>query len=192
MSKLRSMRWIVLVAALTLGAVHSAWAATASDSDSVTVTVAPVLSIADVEVGNFTLAFDNTTGSSTNAISTGQTVGYAVKSNNMPNAALPGALTAKISGLLNNIEILGFTAADGYVNEGAAGNAILEPVNTSEASPTVIGTTAVNMYNKPSSVGTAGKFLQGRAFIHYRAKALSDLVPGDGGTVTVTVTLKDA
>lgn len=191
MIKLRSMQWMFVAAAFALAATPSAWAATADDSDSVTVTVDPVLSISD-EVGDFTITFTNATGSAAGDVSTGQTVGYIVKSNTMPNAALTGALSAKLSTTLTNIEIRGTTDGTSYVNDGSASNAILEAVNTDTANPTVIGTTATSMFNKPSSTGTAGKILDGRAFINWNAKATADLVPGDGGTVTLTVTLKDA
>ncbi len=188
MNTLRSMRWAILAAALTLGVTHSAWAATASDADSLTVSVASILSITD-EVGNFTITFDNNTGSAAGSISTGQTVGYAVNANNMPLTALNSALTAKLSALLTNIQVRGSTDATAYVNGGGAGNAILAPFNTDTNAPTVIGTTDTRMFDKPA---TGNKVLKGTAYVNWNAKATADLIPGDGGTVTLTVTLKDA
>lgn len=191
MIKSRSMYWVLIVAALVLSAAHSAWATESNNADSATVTVASVLSISD-EVGNFTIAFNNATGSSSGSVSTGQTVGYIVNSNSMPNTALAGALSAKISALLTNIQLRATTDATAYVNDGVAANAILTPVNTDTANPTVVGTTAVAIFDKPVSTGAAGKILKGRAYINWNAKATADLAPGDGGTVTITTTLKDA
>lgn len=184
MSKLRSMRWVVLAAALALGATHSAWAAVSNNSDNVTVTVESILSVSD-ETGNFTIKFDNATGSSAGSISTGQTVGYIVASNTMPNAALAAALSAKISVPLTDKELR--AVGGNYVNDGTASNAILE----SAGDPVVVGTTAVALANKPASTGTAGKVLKGKWFVNWSAKALADLFPSSE-TVTLTVTLKDA
>lgn len=190
MSRSRSLRWLV-VAALVLGATHSAWATSANNNDNATVQVQPVLSITD-EVGNFTIQFNDATGSATGSISTGQTVGYIVKSNTMPNAALAGALSAKINTTLTNIQLRASTDGSAYVNGGTASNAVLTPVNTDTNNPTVVGTTAVAIFDKPASSGAAGKVLNGTAYINWNAKATADLVPGDGGTVTITTTLKDA
>lgn len=191
MIKSRSMYWALIVAALVMGATHSAWAKESNNSNGATVSVASVLSISD-EIGNFTIAFNNATGSATGSISTGQTVGYLVNSNSMPNTALAGALSAKIGGLLTGIQLRASTDATAYVNDGVAANAILVPANTDTANPTVVGTTAVAIFNKPASTGVAGKVLKGRAYINWNAKATADLAPGDGGIVTITTTLKDA
>jgi len=161
----------------------AAWAGSSDDSDTVTVNVSPVLSITDT-VGNYTLTFaDFAAGSLTN----GQTVSYTVKANNMTNSAITGAVSAKISALLDGIT---FQANPGrtFVNNGAANNATL---TESIAGVIVIGTTAVNIMNKPASTGNQGKVLNGTVFVNYSARALRDLSVADGGAVTVTVTLRD-
>lgn len=192
MSKSRSMYGALIMAALVLGAARSAWAGPPSNNnDNVTVKVEPALSITD-EVGNFTIEFNSLTGSAAGDVSTGQTVGYIVRANTMPNAALAGALSAKINATLTNIQLRASTDATAYVNGGTASNAILTPVNTDTANPTVVGTTAVAIFDKPASTGSAGKVLRGTAYMNWNAKATADLVPGDGGTVTITTTLKDA
>ena len=193
MKTLRSMQAaVVFAAALLLGVTHSAWATSASDtSDNIQVTVASVLSITDEFTGPIVLTF-SADGSATGSLSSGQTVGYIVNANTMQLAALNSALTAKLSAPVTNVDIRGSTAADAYVNAGTGSNAILVPFNTSAASPTVIGTSDTRMFDKPTSSGNPGKVLKGTAYINWNAKATADLVPGDGGVVTLTVTLKDA
>lgn len=187
MKTLRSMRWLVgLAATVVLWTGAAAWAAESNDIDNVTVQINSALSITDV-VGDFTLAFDNTTGTVNGSTSTGQTVIYTVSANNMPNTALTGAVSAKIASALNGIDIKGDPGT--YTNTGSTGNATL---NESAADFITIGTTAANLMDKPATTGPAGKVLNGNFGVHYRAMATRDLAVGDGGTVALTVTLKDA
>ena len=185
MAKFRLMGWVVLSAALVLGVAHSALATVSNDADTITISVDPILSISD-EVGNFTIKFTNATGSAAGSISEGQTVGYLVQANTMPNTALAGALSAKIGTAFTNIELR--AVGGSYVNNGTVSNAVL----ASAGDPIVVGTTGVALANKPVSSGTPSKILNGRFFVNWNAKALADLATGDGGSATLTVTLKDA
>ncbi len=178
------VRVAVTLAMLALVVPGSAWASTVDDARTVTVSVPTILSITD-ETGPFTLTFaDAASGGTTN----GQTVGYIVKSNNMPNSALTGALSAKISGLLDGITIRANPGRT-YTNAGSASNAVLQE---SSASFINLGTTAVNVMDKPALAGASGKILSGTAFVNWGAVATRDLSLADGGAVTLTVTLKDA
>ena len=181
----KSMKYaMIALAVLAMALPGAAWALTANDADSVTVTVPTILSISD-DVGNFTLTF---TGSAAGSTTNGQTVGYIVDANNMPNTALTGALSAKISALLSGITIRANPART-YVNDGSASNAVL---TESTAAVINLGTTAVNIMDKPASAGSSGKILHGRAFVNWGAVADTDVTTANGGTVTLTVTLKDA
>ena len=161
-------------------------AATKDFSQNVTVNVGNVLSITFEDDPNLVLEFTN--DFSQNAISfTGKTIVYTVRANNMPNSALLGAVSARISTALNGIAIVGDPGA--YINDGTSSSATLVE---SAADFITIGTTATNMFDKPASSGTDGKLLAGRAPIHYRARALRNLTPADGGPTTLIVTLKDA
>ncbi len=186
MKATRSMQWVMLFAALVmLGVACPALATQADDVDQLTVSVDPILAISD-DIGNFTIKFTNATGSAKDSISTGQTVGYLISANNMPNTALSGALTAKISSALTGIQV---RATGGtYTNDGSGDNGPLTP-----ASATVnVGTTAAILANKPATSTAAGKVMTGKYFVNWNALATTDLSPGAGGTVTLTVTLKDA
>lgn len=189
MNKLRSMRWGVAVAALMLGMTHSAWAGTDDQSHVVTLKVNPILSIESPETTNFDLVFDNTTGSGANSISKNKVVAYNVEANNMTNDALAGAVSAKLSVLVADVEIRGTSDATAYVHKGGADGAILTP--TDPTNPVVIGTTATALFDKPASAGTAGKVLHGTAFVSWDAKLLAEKGAGTLGTPTLTVTLKD-
>lgn len=183
---MKKITQIAMILALMAAVVvpGAAWAATADDADTVTVSVPSILSISD-ETGNFTLTF---LSSANGGVTNGQTVGYQVQANNMPNSALAGALSAKINTLIDGITI---RANEGrtYVNNGTASNAILE-----DASASVInmGTTATAVMNKPASTGASGQILNGTAFVNWGAVATRDLTTADGGSATLTVTLKDA
>jgi hypothetical protein len=191
MKAMRSMPLAVFAAALVLGVTHSAWAGTVDKNHVVTVNVNPILGISS-ETGDFTLAFTSATGSGANAVSTNIVAAYNVEANSMPNAALAGAVSAKLSALIPNIEIRGTTAADSYTNLGSASAAILSPVNTSETTPTVVGTAATAFFDKPTSSGGAGRVLHGTAYVSWTAKTLVEQQAGTLGTPTLTVTLKDA
>ena len=181
------MRWLApLAAALVLGAITPVWAGSVNDVDNVTVTVNSTLSITD-PTGDFTLAFNQTTGTANGVISTPQTVVYTVNANNMPNTALAGTVSARLNAALGGMDIKGSIGP--YVNKGSAGSATLNP---SAAVPITIGTTAVNLMDKPATTGAAGKVLNGDFGVSYTATATRDLAANDGGTVTLTVTLKDA
>ena len=177
-------RWVMMgAAALVVALPGAGWALTADNADTVTVSVPTILSISD-EIGNFSLAFTNSANGGTTNF---QTVGYTVNANNMPNTALVGALSAKINTLLSgiNIKALGTRA---FTNGGTASNAVLveAPVG-----PVTIGTTATGIMDKPALAGTSGKILTGTAFVAWQAQATRDLTTTDGGSVTLTVTLKD-
>ncbi len=182
------MRFAVALAMLALVVPGKAWAASVDDSDTVTVNVGNVLSITD-EVGNFTLTFDSTTGTVAGSVTAGQTVGYVLRANNMSNSAIAGALSAKISTALDGITFranagMAYTATPG----SDAGNATLNPVSSGAVN---IGTSATALYDKPSSTGNQGKVLNGTAFVNWGAVAARDLADADGGSMTLTVTLKD-
>lgn len=180
-------RFAAVFAMLAVVLPGAAWAGSADDADTVTVSVPASIGISD-EAGNFTLTFAN--GSSTNSISSNKTVGYIVNSNTMPNAALAGALSAKISSAITGVTLQANMASDSYTNVGTASNAILTPVNT--ATPVAVGTSLTALANKEESSGAAGQILNGTFFVSWNAKATADLSPGDGGSTTLTVTIKDA
>ena len=182
MNATRSMRWAVFAAAVVLGLTRPVWAGNASDNSDVTFAVGNSISITEA-TGNFTLTFTDTVNGS---VSSGETVIYTVKANNMPNAALTGAVSAKVSALVDGISLKAFPGD--YTNSGTSGNAILSKV----AAEMVIGATAVNIYNKDAGSGNQDKVLNGTIPIHYRGVATRDLADTDGGTTTLTVTLKDA
>lgn len=182
MNATRSMRWAVFAAAIVLGLTRPVWAGNASDNSDVTFAVGNSISITEA-TGNFTLTFTDTVNGS---VSSGETVIYTVKANNMPNAALTGAVSAKVSALVDGISLKAFPGD--YTNSGTSGNAILSKV----AAEMVIGATAVNIYNKDAGSGNQDKVLNGTIPIHYRGVATRDLADTDGGTTTLTVTLKDA
>ena len=182
MKKLIQFLAIFVVLAVALPGV--VWATAADDADTVTVSVPTVLSISD-GTGNFPLTFQST---STNGVTNFQTVGYAVSSNNLPNSALTGALSAKISTLLDGINIRALGTRT-YTNNGTASNAVL---TESPAGPITIGTSATGIMDKPAAAGSSGKILNGTAFVAWQAQATRDLTFSDGGAVTLTVTLKDA
>lgn len=173
---------MALCMALTAGS--TAWAGTANQTHALTVKVGDILSITVGEDPNFTLTFDTDFGNG--AVSTGKTFSYIIRSNTMPLSALAGAISAKISATLSGINIKAFPGD--YTNEGVAGYATL----TKTTAETVVGTTAVALADKPASAGANGKLLKGTFPIHYRAVATRDLSTADGGTVTLTVTLKDS
>ncbi len=182
----RLVSFAIGIAILAMGIVPAAvWANTVNTAATVTVQVPAILSISDNGTGNFTLTFQSAAaGGTTN----GQTVGYAVQANSMPNSALTGALSAKISALLSGITIRANSGRT-YTNNGSASNAVLQE---SSAGLINLGTTAVNIMDKPASTGNSGKILSGTAFINWGAVADRDLTTTDGGSVTLTVTLKDA
>ena len=99
----RLAQFTVMIAILAMVAMPArVWATTVNSTATVTVQVPTILSISDQGTGPFTLTFTSTAnGGTTN----GQTVGYAVSANNMPNAGLAGAVSAKISALLSGITI---------------------------------------------------------------------------------------
>ena len=169
---------------LALGIGSAAWADSDDFSHTVTVSVADTLSITFEDDPNFTLTFADDFGQG--SVSTGKTVVYTVRANTMSLSAIPGAVSAKISAALSGIDLKGFPGD--YTNEGTSGYAVLEKVGA-EA---VIGTTATALFNKPASSGSSGSLLKGKAPVHYRAVATRDLSTSDGGTVTLTVTLKDS
>ena len=191
MKAMRSMPLAVFAAMLVVGVTHSAWAGTVNKTHVVTLSVDPILSISS-EVSDFDLLFTNATGSGANAVSVHKVAAYKVEANNMPNAALAGALSAKLSALIPDIEIRGTTDTTSYTNSGTAGAAILSPVNTSATTPTVIGTAVTAFFDKPASSGGAGQVMHGTAFIAYTAKTLIERKAGAIGSTTITVTLKDA
>ena len=175
---------IVAVAIVAMAVSGTAWATSVDDADTITVTVPTVLSISD-EAGNFTLTFTSAANGGTTNF---QTVGYIVQSNNMPNSALAGALSAKISTLLDGINIRALSSRT-YTNAGSASNAVL---TESPGGAVTVGTSLVPLMDKPSSSGSSGKILSGTAFVAWQAQATRDLTFTDGGQVTLTVTLKDA
>ena len=179
------MRFAMTLAMLALAVPGSAWAASVNDADTVTIDVANILSITD-EVGNFTLTF-LTDGTTAGSVSSGQTVGYILRANNMSNSAIAGALSAKINAALDGIT---FRANSGmsYVSGGSSGDATLNPVSSGAVN---IGTSATALFDKPASTGNQGKVLNGTAFVNWGAIADRDLADADGGSVTLTVTLKD-
>ena len=183
--KTRSMQTRVAVFAAVLSLVAApAWAGQSNDVDTATVIVPNILSITDT-VGNFNLTFaDIVTGSQTNR----QTVIYTLKGNNLPNTALTGVVSAKISTLLSGITIKGDPAATS-TNNGTSGNIVL---SESVAGDIAMGTTAANMADKAATVGVQGKVLNGSLGVSWVAVADRDLAVTDGGPVTLTVTLKDA
>ncbi len=174
-----------VVFSLSMGLNPGVWAGSSNNNDTVTVKVAPILSISD-EVGNFELVFEEETGSAAGAISKNKVVGYKVRANAMPNAALPGALSAKLSVAIPNIDLR--AVGGNYVNDGTANNATL--VKTED--PVIVGTTVVALANKPASTGVSGQIMQGRYFISWDALAKADLQAGVVGNATLTTTLKDA
>ena len=174
----------MMAAVILAVGMPGAWAISVDDADTVTVSVPTVLSISD-ETGNFTLAFSSSANGGTTNF---QTVGYVVKANNMPNSALTGALSAKISSLLDGISIRAL-AGRTYTNNGTASNALLAD---NGAGIVTVGTSLAGLMDKPSSSGASGKILDGTAFVAWQAQATRDLTSSDGGGVTLTVTLKDA
>jgi|GEM_PF-2659663 len=180
----KQIRFTAILAVLTAVLPSAAWAASVDDADTVTVSVPTILSISD-STGNFTLTFTSAvSGGTTNF----QTVGYAVQSNNMPNAALTGALSAKLSALLDGINIRALGSRT-YTNSGTASNAVL---TEAPSGVVTIGTSATGIMDKPASSGNSGKILSGTAFVAWQGQSTRDLTTSDGGSVTLTVTLKDA
>lgn len=182
----------VVIAALAVIAVPGAvWAAQEGTRSSVTVAVPSMLSITQ-DVGDFTLKFeDSKAGSVTN----GQTVGYVVMANNMTNEFLRGAVSYAISAAdgrdsLDGI-IIGPNSPAGYRNRGLPENATLEPSIFEFRGGRLISTTRYIM-DKPPSSGPAGKILNGIVYVNWGAYAYRDLTPADGGSVILTVTLKDS
>ena len=179
------MQFAVALAILAVAMPGAVWAASVDDSDTITITVPTVLSISD-EAGNFTLAF---TSSVNGAVTGFQPVGYIVKSNNMTNSALAGALSAKIASLVDGINLRALTGRT-YTNNGTASNALLAE---SSNGTVAVGTSATALMDKPSSTGDSGKILDGTAFVSWQAQATRDLTAADSGkTFSLTVTLKDA
>ena len=175
-------------AVAVLFASVAALPAFASSDDFVhvaTVTVGTILSIETGDDPNFTLAFSDF---ASGAFSQGKFVNYIVRANNMTTSALTGAVSAKINAALDGITIV--NTPQTYVNDGTSSNAVLTELGG--GSPIAVGTTSVNLYNKPTSSGAEGKILKGQAPTYWQARADRDLAPGDGGTVTITVTLKDS
>ena len=178
-------QWIMMGTAMLVVALPGAgWALTADNGDTVTVSVPTILSISDT-VGNFSLVFTNSANGGTTNF---QTVGYTVNANNMPNTALAGALSAKVNTLLSGINIKALGTRT-FTNGGTVSNAVL---TEAPAGPVTIGTTATGIMDKPALAGTSGKILTGTAFVAWQAVATRDLTTADGGSVTLTVTLKDA
>ncbi len=186
MNKITRIMAVAAFLAVTLPG--GAWAGSSDDTRTVTVTVPATLSITD-EVGNFTLPFQN--GSTSGAVSKNQNVGYRVICNSMPNSALSGAISAKISAALTGVTIRGQSESDAFDNQGTGSNATLVSVNV--GNPISVGTSTTAIATKPStSAGTAGTLLNGTYFINWTALATQDLGPGTVGTTSLTVTLKDA
>lgn len=179
----RLARWMAVLALLVF-APASVWAASVDDADTVTMTVPTILSISD-STGNFTLTFSSAaSGGRTNF----QTVGYTVSANAMPNAALAGALSGKISAALSGIELRALTGRN-FTNTGTANNAVLVE---SPGGEVAVGTTAVALMDKPISTGSEGRVLSGTGFVAWQGLATRTLTTSDGGSFTLTVTLKDA
>lgn len=176
---------LITVAAMILAVgIPGAWAASVDDVDTVTLTVPTILSISD-ETGNFTLTFTSAANGGTTNF---QTVGYAVRSNNMPNSELTGALSARINALRDGINIRAL-GARAYTNNGSASNAVLVE---DPAGPVTVGTSLTDLMRKPALAGASGRILSGTAFVAWQAQATRDLTAADSGSVTLTVTLKDA
>jgi len=182
--KTRCATALAIVLAMVLGLSPATWAASADHNSNVEVRVGTILSITFEDDPNFQLVFD--TDFSQGAVSSGKTIVYKVRANNMSLAAIQGAISAKISTALSGIDIKAFPGD--YLNDGASGYATLDKV----ADEVVVGTTPVRIFDKPASSGSSGKLLTGRVPIHYRAVATRDLSTTDGGTFTLTVTLKDS
>ena len=183
--KMRPMQVRVAVFAAILSCLAApAWAGSSNDTDSVTVLTPTILSITDT-VGNFTLTMTDMVSGS---VSNRQTVIYTVKGNNYATTALAGALSAKVSALLSGIRLKGDPAASS-TNNGTAGNILL---TESAAGDIAVGTTAVNFMDKGATVAPQGKVLNGSVGVSWVAVADRDLSATDGGTVTLTVTIKDA
>jgi hypothetical protein len=180
--------WMVVFSlGLLAGGTHGqAWAASVDEGSSVTVNVNEVLSIQE-QVGDFSLTFENIFEDNN---STGQTVGYILYANNMPNAALPGALSAKLSKVMPGIDIKANLSSGSYTQPGGpSGYARLVPDSTAGI---VVGETTTSLMSKPTSGGNDGKILAGRAFINWSATATRILTPDDSHVVRLTVTLKDS
>ena len=181
----KQMQLGAIFVALAVALPGAAWATAVNDADTVTVAVPSILSIND-DTGNFTLTFQST---STNGITDFKTVGYNVSANNMPNSALVGALSAKVSPALTGMNLRAL-AGRTYTNNGTASNAVLSEAPTGVVA---IGTTATGIMDKPALAGTSGQILNGVAFVAWQAQATRDLTAADSGqATTLTVTLKDA
>ena len=186
----KSIQFAAILAAVALVLPAGAWAASVSDAKSVNITVGNALSIIADPAGAINLQFNSATGAETGSISTAGTIGYVVQANAMNNAAIPGAVSAKINAPISGMTFQAAAGGLAYIPAAGspAGNATLNPVSTSAVPITIAGT---NLFDKPVSTGNQGQVLNGVAFVSYVAVADRDLADADGGSLTVTVTLKD-
>lgn len=173
---------IATLAVLFLLSSCPAWGATDADQHPINVTVNPALSIASLQAST-----DITINGFSQGAEGFQTAAYDVSSNNVATAAITDAVTATLSATLPKI---GIEVRDVvYRNDGAVDYAQLQA-----AAPIVpLSTTAAVIATKPASAGANASLLTGRLFVPYFAK-ITAATAGvtDGGSVNVTVTLKDA
>ena len=166
---------------LLLGRSSRAWALTADDADTVTMDVNAVLSISDT-VGNFTLTFsDYVSGTDSST----QVVNYLVKANNVALAATTGIVSAKISALIQGIDLKGDVGT--ITNDGTDGNILL---TESASGFTTMTTSATNMADKGVTSGDQGGVLRGTVPITWKGTTTVDRKSGTDN-VTLTVTVKD-
>ena len=164
---------------LLLGLSSRAWALTADDADTVTMNVTAVLEISDT-VGDFTLTFNDYVFDTDSSV---QLVTYLVKANNVALAATAGIVSAKISALVQGIDLKGDVGTittetgDILLTETAAGF-------------TTMGTSATDMADKGVTTGVQGGVLKGTVPITWKGTTTVDRKSGTDN-VTLTVTVKD-
>ncbi len=187
----KTSRLLALIVAIGAGLLALPLTATAGNSfnHNVTVQVDSVLDITYEDNPDILMEFKN--DFATGALSAGKFINYKVRANNMTTGALSGAITAKISQLVDGVDVVTAAGSMQYTNEGTSSNAVLVPTGSNAA--VVIRTSPVALFDKASGPAAPnGKILKGHAGVYYQAKALRDLNPSDGGTTILTVTLKDS
>jgi hypothetical protein len=172
--------WILMAVCWSSARV---WAGTAEDVHTVTaVVVAPTLSMTD-QTGDFSLTFNDYVEGTESAP---QVVQYRVKGNTFPVSALSGVVSAKLGSLISGLEIQADVGA--FTNNGTDGDILLQE---KEGGFRSVGTSPVELADKPATSGAQAKVLNGTLVITWKGKATQDLSAGNY-TSTLTVTLKDA
>lgn len=178
---------IVIFAVMLLSPVIS-WTATDTDTQTVTVVVPAPLAITASGGGTFTLTLPDYRITTESNI---PTVTYALEGNNITYAPLDGFISAKISSLVDGVDIMIDPGV--FTNNGGPTNLISADLPEAVTNFATLGTTDMFLINKVDcTVEADGKaVINGIIPISFKAKLTRDH-EAINTAITLTITIKDA